>query len=306
VLVALGWLVAIAGNVLRVVIIVAAGQATSMQSPLVRDHAWLGWVIFGIGITALLWLVGRRLPQSEEISEGLGGTAVRSAKGADRLAWRLTALVATLLAVAIGPVVFSIAVSTARPTFHEATAPLPERVGPWRRSPETEASWRPEFVGADAERQALYRDASGGELNIYVATYVDQRQGKEAVFDENRVYDRARWRDAQSRHQYLVGRDAVPRQVEETLLQGVQDGKRLVWRWYLVGERTLSGRIEAKLASIAAALRGDRSARVVVISAHVQDSLEATRNRLRGFAIGLGEATDDFTLEPGNGVERFD
>lgn len=291
VLMLLGWLVAIASNVLRVMIVVVVGQATGMENPLIPDHEWLGWVTFGIPITALLMTVGRRLPQADAAAEAVAAVGVRARDLGSQSPGALGVFAAAVLvSLSVGPLLTTVAASNGAGVNPSVSPPLPEQVGTWRQSLEAETAWRPELVGADLERQALYRDPSGAEVSLYVATYTDQRQDKEAVFGGNRVYDGARWRDAKPPSRYRLAPDSPVTNVEETLLLGIDGRQRLVWRWYLVRGRTLSGDIEAKLASIVAALRGDRSAQVFVLSAPIQHGRGAARDTLAGFVRHLGEA----------------
>ena len=110
VLLSLSWLAAITSNVLRVVIIVAAGQATEMQHSLIHEHSWLGWVIFGIAIMALLLLVGRRLPQADEAEEAATTVSARTRDLGVRLGGRFASFgVAVLVALSIGPLLATVA-----------------------------------------------------------------------------------------------------------------------------------------------------------------------------------------------------
>jgi exosortase len=70
----MAWMTALVANLLRVVIIVALGEATAMQHPLVSDHGWVGWGLFAIGITVLLVAVGHRLPRSRPRALSLAST----------------------------------------------------------------------------------------------------------------------------------------------------------------------------------------------------------------------------------------
>jgi EpsI family protein len=294
VLMTLGWLIAISGNVLRVVIIVAAGQASEMQHWLVHDHVWLGWVIFGIAITALLMAVGSQLPRADEAAEAGAAVSPPARNLGGRSPGELAVFgAAVLVTLSVGPLLATVATSGDAVMTHLASSPLPERVGHWQQWAQTQRDWQPEFLGADLERQALYRDPSGGELSLYVATYADQRQGKEAVYDGNQVYDRARWREAQAPSRYRLAQGSTVAKVEETLVQDKHGDQRLVWRWYLVRGRPLSGSLETKLASMAAALLGDKSAQVIVLSAPIARDRDASRYRLAEFARQLGEAMAD-------------
>jgi exosortase len=53
-LVAFAASIAIAMNWLRVTLLIAIGQATQMRSPLVSDHFWFGWALFGVALVPIV------------------------------------------------------------------------------------------------------------------------------------------------------------------------------------------------------------------------------------------------------------
>jgi EpsI family protein len=280
-LVCMGWAVASLGNVVRVVIIVWAGQATGMQHWLLADHAWLGWIVFAIGITALLLVVGRRLPRSQApVTSELSPPAFRPTTG---MSWRASCrrLCILLLAVSIGPVVL------AGSRLAPIESPLsmmdwPIRLGQWERSNAADSDWRPSFEGADREQVATYHAFGAGTVDAYLATYLEQRQGKEVVSDDNRTYDRRRWQEVDSRRLDVdLGDEKLI--VEEISLRGASGDTRVVWHWYEIGGRYTSNAVETKAYGMAAAIAGDRRARAFVVSTRANGPLDKARAELRNF-----------------------
>jgi len=295
----LGWLLVFASNAVRVAIIVVAGQTTGMEHPLVHDHGWLGWVVFGIGIVVLLGLVGKRLPRTG-VAPTKPGPMVEAAASASHVSGRpFVSIAATLIAVSIGPTLMAFAASAPAPTA-VAIEPLPEHLGRWSSTGKQPADWQPYFVGADVEQGTRYRGPAGNAVDLFVARYLEQRQGKEAVFYANRVFREENWRGLTEPRRQRVDLEPSAWHVEETVLKDAGGRERLVWRWYRVGGRVFGSGVGAKLASIVAALRGDRSAEVVVASSPKDASLAEVRDRLADFMARL-EAVSARRVAMGHG-----
>lgn len=57
--IAIAMLTAFLTNTIRVYIIIVAGHLTDMQHPLVKDHIWLGWVVFAAAVFLVMSIAGK-------------------------------------------------------------------------------------------------------------------------------------------------------------------------------------------------------------------------------------------------------
>jgi EpsI family protein len=97
----------------------------------------------------------------------------------------------------------------------------------------------PRYLGAASEVSQHYA-ASGRDVYLYLAHYVNERQGEELVNSANRSMDAAEWRLIDARPvQVLLGSDALT--VRQETMRGRHGQTRVVWTWFWVsGEHTMS------------------------------------------------------------------
>ncbi len=189
-LVALGGVLALFANWLRIFVVIAAGHATDMQHYLVAiEHQTFGNVVFAlllVGIYAAAWMVAPR---------PAGRNRTRSAPGGN---WHTTTAAVSaavtvpflLLAAAAVMVRAPVAIAAMPQT---ALAPLPVAAGAWQGPMPPLPAWSPSFVGPDAERRASYLNANGGAIQLYLNLYRSQQPGKELVYYENSLFSPGTW-----------------------------------------------------------------------------------------------------------------
>jgi len=105
----------------------------------------------------------------------------------------------------------------------------------------------PRFAGADDQRRVGYQSMSGGEVEVYVNFYADQREGKEMVQYSNDLVAPAGWtrlwsQPGQSLH---TPRQHVLRSLE---VRGADDRNWLIAYTYRVGSGLYTSETAAKLA----------------------------------------------------------
>lgn len=91
--------------------------------------------------------------------------------------WRSAAIV---LVVAATPLIWSTAIAASGDQEAPSSLPMPEVPG-WTRVPATGRPWRPTFVGADHLRVARYRDGEGREVDLAIALFARQEEGRELL-----------------------------------------------------------------------------------------------------------------------------
>ena len=142
------------------------------------------------------------------------------------------------------------------------------RLAGWQGPDDGAGRWHPNFEGGVVERQAVYRDAGGGAVDVFVAVYgLGATHGAEMISYSNVVSSEREGRvlpetsDASSRC-----RRANVLEVRELVVHE-GEGPRLVWQWYVVGERPAVSPYATKaLEALAFVTRSADSERVVTVS----------------------------------------
>ncbi|MDQ8754689.1 exosortase A [Sphingosinicella sp. LHD-64] len=152
------------------------------------DHVVYGGIFFAIVIALILALSWRFFDRGPD-DPWFDAATRRSEQGRTPIA---VAAAATVL-IAAFPVAWSAAVSAgARPV--PATLTLPDVPG-WQRVPARGGiPWRPHFAGADLFRMARYRDRQGREVDLAIAVYARQLEGRELIgFGQGAVGPDSAW-----------------------------------------------------------------------------------------------------------------
>jgi exosortase A len=170
-------LLALVANWVRIYVIVVAGHLTNMQHYLVRvEHYRFGWVVFAVTM-ALFFFIASRLESSPRMALGVA-RAVPLVKSR-------YAIVALGLMVVPAWNVLVPAPTAPKPTDSDMR---PTSLDRWRGTDRTDyLSWTPMFVGADEESVATFADDDSNRVEVYVAAYRSQAQGKELVGYHNRL-----------------------------------------------------------------------------------------------------------------------
>jgi EpsI family protein len=143
------------------------------------DHVLYGWIFFGFVIAVTLgggWFFFDRKPGDawfDPLRLQPAGTAPASL----RTLVRITAAAAAIVAM---PQLWSAAMaSAATPPPREIA--LPEVPG-WQTVPRTGGRfWQPHYAGADLFRVARYRNAAGQQVDLAIAVFARQAEGRELV-----------------------------------------------------------------------------------------------------------------------------
>ncbi len=282
--------VALGSNILRVYIVVMAGQFTNMQHWLVKDHYTLGWVLFGILFFAFLYLLGRFvITEQPHAGEVLSGQNTKYPVGVNREnnKAKLSIAIAGFLCAALsGPVLLSYydkAVAAEEVNFPG----LPSTVNDWHAAGSDAVQWSAALSGYDAVERNNYRRHEHMVVNLQIYDYISQQQGKEAVGHQNNIYNRT---DMSLQHFGVVPVEnnlGAVTDMRELVLGDRSGQERLVWYWYQAAGRGTSNTFIIKLLGIWGRLIHKPVVSVVVIDMKIDDSLQQTRHAMRGFTEDL-------------------
>jgi EpsI family protein len=263
-------------NWLRVFAVIVAGHATDMQHFLiVRDHYYFGWALFLILCLGPLIVLDRRLPDTG-FRAAVATIAPRLVRG--RLGGAAAVIVVCLAAALVQWLAFRVAAET--PTG--ITAPA---VDGWNRVGDWDNAATPVFVGAAAV--AAHRYTNGDtDLDVFVAGYARQVQGREVVYYANRP-------EGQAGRIVATKPVAVPRaggaEMPWLEIEVADPGarSRLLWFGRRIGGRWANSNFVAKSYQIVGTLTGRPEALVVVLSAECGDHCESARARLAEFTEAI-------------------
>lgn len=270
-LVAAALAVALIANWIRVVAVIYAGHLTDMQSFLVTNHYYFGWVVF-MALMVPVILLGRRLEGPATTDSRSWASASRFAPGVvPGLAW----LGVALFGVVLPALAWQAIIATSQPSGQEPV--LPARVGDWMLDGDPEGDWQPLQPGAAVRLGGRYT-AGSRQLDAWLVYYPRQSAGRQLVGYGSGV---ARPDDGK-----LTG--AGPGALR---LQSPWGGQRLIKVRYEVAGRVTSSGGRAKLYQAIGNLVGRPEAYALMVSARCRGAdCQDARNDLQDFEAGFGAA----------------
>ncbi len=220
---AMALIVPVIANGLRAFGTIYAAHLTSVEAATGMDHIVYGWVFFGLVMAAVLG-IGWHWFDRDPDAPWFDAAALQHVPGQ-----RIEGLIAAALAmtVASGFVGWAGAISA-------QTAALPNRIvlpsvpGWTRTAPNLVALWQPHYPSADHVVSGRYVDAQGRSVDLAIAVFGSQREGKELVsFGTGVLREDDRWVRVESLPEIAGGsamRITAPGPVE-----------RVVATWYRIG-----------------------------------------------------------------------
>ena len=255
---------ALLANWVRVFVIIHQGYVSNMQSPLIHNHEFFGWILFGATLLPLFW-IANRLERTEQDGPNLE-------PGADTKRDRAyTGSMIAILILLLPGLVVSLLSANARLPERMPSAPRFLSDTDWAPYYQRQAmGWKPVIKGADIIQNQLYFGRKGlvaGQspsrlADVEVYTYLKQKPGKELVQDANRLYDMELWSVDRTSSLTVDGKEwsllsLTSRRTDQTV--SVAYG-------YLVGGYWRDSALTAKLAQIPAALAGRHDAHLVMVA----------------------------------------
>jgi exosortase A len=255
-------LVPILANGLRVYVTIAVSHLTSMRFGPGYEHVTFGRILFVIVILMMFW-VGQRWRDSVPQPPGAPVTSNALAP----VAWIPAAL--AIIVAMMGPWLFGMSNERGWPQLAAAAQGLrlPQSRSPWVGPLPGLQGWKPLYAGAIAERTGVYRDHEGSTVDLYVGLYgLGRTAGPEMISFNNRIAadDGNSLSDEVTRVVVLPDRRHLTIRERSVSDAGV---RRLVWYWYIVGDRSVVGEIQVKALEALAIVRRDVSSeRIVTLS----------------------------------------
>ena len=268
--------VPVLANGLRAFGTIYAAYLTSVERATGLDHIVYGWVFFGLVMAAVIAIGWRWFDRAPD------APVFDPARLQGRSRWFLDPLIAAALVLATAAAfpAWSAAIA-GRAQALPAQIALPEVPGWHRIGTSTRAAWSPNYPGADHFLLGRYADDRGATVDLAIAVYGSQREGKEIVaFGVGPLREDDRWVRIADLPD-LAGGSAVritaPGPVE-----------RQVVTWYCVGDVVTHRGVIVKLETLKAKLLGGPQRAVAVhVSTEVQPGRDP-RTAMTRFVAALG------------------
>jgi exosortase A len=208
-----------------------AADLTSVEAATGLDHIVYGWVFFALvmaGVLAVGWRWFDRAPDDPSFDPA----RLQATHGHCTGPFAAAALV--LATVAIFPA-WSVAIAS-RAQVLPAHIDLPEIPG-WHRVPvSVRAPWTPYYPGADHYLFGRYADASGATVDMSIAVFGNQHEGKELIaFGIGVLRQEDRWVRVEDLADTVDGAGAAGSTMRITAPGPIE---RIVATWYRVGDDT--------------------------------------------------------------------
>ena len=259
--VALAGAASIVGNWIRVTALIFIGEWSQMQSSLLEDHLWQGWLIFTL-LMVPTYFLARAIERRDAGKPGSSRPAVEATRALDPPRVR-RGLVAAAIAM-LGPVLYmGIGAIPRGNDLEEGLATL-ELEDSWTLSAVSDGSvsaWKPDFQGVD-RRLSWILSRDGARVDLARHFYTDQRQGEELIQWGNRIAP-----DSLVLSERFVGPVGRSRRIVRESIVMVENQPRVVWYWYRVAGVDTPFPSKAKLLEIVSFFRRSSAAELVTISA---------------------------------------
>ncbi|WP_404333361.1 exosortase A [Sphingomonas sp. MMS12-HWE2-04] len=259
---AVALVVPVIANGLRAFGTIYAAWWTSVEAATGMDHIVYGWVFFAVVMAAVLaigWKWFDRDPDAAWFDPATLQTPVRR---------RIDAPVAALLVLAVASAFPGWAALNAARAATLNAAELPEVAG-WRRVPlAPNATWVPNFPGADRMLMARYVDGQGRAVDLAVAVFATQHEGKELVgFGIGPIRENDRW----------VRIEDLPALSGGHALRMIGPGRveRETVSWYRVGDTLTGSDNRVKFETLKAKMLGGNQAGVAVLLSAEREHMDS-------------------------------
>ncbi|MCW3848387.1 exosortase A [Sphingomonas sp. LB-2] len=273
---AMALVVPVIANGLRAFGTIYVAWWTSVEQATGLDHIVYGWVFFGLVMVAVL-AIGWKWFDRDPDAAWFDPAKLQRDPGR-----HIDGAVASLLVPAVAALFLgwsSLVAARAEPL--PATVELPEIRG-WTRAPlSATAPWAPNFPNADHFLIGRYVDAQGRAVDLAVALYGSQHEGKELVgFGIGAIRENDRW----------VRIEDLPGVAGGNTLRMVGPGRveRVVTSWYRVGGVITGSDKRVKLATLRVKLLGgEQRAAAVLVSAERSSDYDSDA-AVRDFLAAVG------------------
>jgi len=262
--------VCILANGVRAFATIYVAHKTSIDAAVGFDHVMYGWVFFALvmaGVMAAAWPFFDRQPGDQSFDP-------RLIQGAASQQRSMPVIIGIALALVLAAPAWSTVSALRGGTAQLATPLWPEPAGWTRSTAPMDYLWKPRFDGADHFVQTRYQDDDGHVVDVAIATYARQSEGRELVgYGQGAADPDSEWVWSAS----APVPENAPKNARSETITAPGPVVRHVVSLYRVGASPLMGSASAvKLATMKARLLGqDQRAVAILISAEHKEAAPA-------------------------------
>jgi EpsI family protein len=272
-------LIPVLANGVRVYITIAVAYLTDMRFGPGVEHVTFAQVFFIVVLLGMFWL-GRRW-QDDPPSQPTENTTEPSSHRPAPAKWVAVVLA---LSIMIGtPWYYTVAAERMQANLVDVSTAvlLPTGAAKWLGPIAGQVGWRPAYRGGLVERQGTYRRGDLPPVDVFVAVYAPGAiSGTEMISYENVLYAEEHVSLAKVERRRIELPEGGVLGVREVIVPDA-GADRLVWHWYVYGDRPLTSGFEIKLLEATSWLTRDaRLERIVTLATAYDD---AAQDRLRSF-----------------------
>jgi len=277
-LIVMSALVPVLANAVRAYLIILLAYFSNNRLAAGVDHVMYGWVFFSL-VTALLigFALGWREPAVASLEPvPTPGPETLAPPRISRSMWWLVGTVLIVLSASYTADFLWSRTAPAVPIEKLWTPPAG-----WLAADDPDHDWAPHFESVQSETAQTFTNGPH-EVSLYIATYPAIRRGVQLVNPSNAVEVSGSWEllDNGDREVITAG---GPLTVAEYLIAG-GGHRRIVWIWYLAGDRLTANPYEIKLMQAKSRLAGrPENVSLFALSAAVGSDATQAADDLRNF-----------------------
>jgi len=266
-------------NGLRVYFTILVSHWTDMRYGPGYEHVTFGRIFFIATMVLLFWLGRRWHDVDPPTVEASAAVVARSQSWTSW--WPLPLAILVALAA---PLLLNRSMERAGANLADTSrlVRLPVAANAWGGPFEAVGEWRPLYRGGLVERQARYDYRNGGSVDVFVAAYgLGNSLGAEMISYRNIIATGEHKSLASEALRRIDAADGSEALLVRELTVTDGDRSRLVWYWFVVGDRPVASNLTAKaLEALLFVTGGADSERIVALSTPSND---AAAQRLEAF-----------------------
>lgn len=270
-------------NVLRIYIIVVAGQLTHMKSSLITDHEYLAWLIYGIGVFIFFYWADKKQPNSRKESEPAemdGKPDSTEVAVRFELSSQLKPVIILVVTLLAGPML-ALAYSGYKNDTLLDVQRLEDRLF-WKKTDEL-VRLVPAFDKGDVVYSANLSNIFGQTVDLYINYFVNQRQGHEAVAGGYSIVNEENGSVILLRPDTVELSPSVKIAVNESVVKLKSGETYVVWQWYFTNGQHVVAAMDARYNNLKGILKNMPQISNVIVSKKLVGDIAQTRKILSLF-----------------------
>ncbi len=241
------------------------------------DHVFYGWIFFGV-VIVLVMAIGWRFFDKSADAPAFDPAKLQSVQVTGV---SFKAIVAAAIVIAVLPVGWS-AIIRAQQSPVPAQIALPQIPGWQAVSYEPRYKWLPRFTGANHTLIGRYRNTAGAQVDLYIAVYDRQSEGRELIgFGQGAADPDSEWA--------WTADIAAPVNAKAERITAPGPVARDVISYYRVNGVTSGSSGAIKLATMRARILGGNEQAVAILVSAEHDSAQSQRASMDTFVNDLGD-----------------